>query len=172
MLPFNLQPIIWPLRARLFQPVFMQQRPKFTGGRRIPSLPTLPWMFKDRPLNGRINFGRYDMPPIFAQFGGDRFATSQPTSRPTSRPAVVHVNPPAARYCFDGISRDSTGAVLGSCDVKLFRADTDTVTGRVTSGTDGTWKICSNNGGAHYLVEYKSGAPDVAGTSLRTLIGS
>lgn len=164
MLPGCLTAIIWPLRARLLQPVFLQQRPKFTGGRAIPSLPTLPWMFKDRPLNGRINFGRYDMPPIFAQFGGDRFAVS--------RPAVVHANPPAVRWRFDGITRDSTGVALAACEVKLFRTDTDIETGQITSGADGSWVLNSNNGGEHYLVAYKAGSPDVAGTTKNNLTGA
>lgn len=44
--------------------------------------------------------------------------------------------------------------------------------GRITSDATGAWLLNSNNGGQHYLVEYKAGTPDVAGTSVRTLVGS
>jgi len=39
-------PIIWPLRAKLRQLVFLQQRPRSTGGLPVPLKPIIPW---DRP---------------------------------------------------------------------------------------------------------------------------
>jgi hypothetical protein len=70
-----------------------------------------------------------------------------------------------------GITRDSAGAALGNCTVKLFQSSTDIEVVETTSDGSGNF-TCSlgNNAGYFYLVAYKPGAPDVAGTSVNTLV--
>jgi hypothetical protein len=173
MLPGRLTQIIWPLRAKLFQPIFLQQRPKFTGGRMVPSSPTLPWQFKNRSLFGRINFGRYTLPLVFRDYSGMRQAFVPETAKPKfKRPSVVEPRPPATRWTFSGFTYDATAVALASCSVELYRSDNDLVTGSFVSNSDGSWLINSNNGGRHYLVAYKTGSPDLAGTTLNTLQSS
>ncbi len=70
-----------------------------------------------------------------------------------------------------GQTLDSTGAALGNCIVQCFVTATDVFVGQVTSDTAGYYRIPTTYGigVAHYLVCYKAGSPDVAGTSVNTL---
>lgn len=70
-----------------------------------------------------------------------------------------------------GYSRDSDGNVLGSCIVQAFTTDTDTPQPPVQSAVDGFFAAPTETlpGRAHYLVAYKDGSPDVAGTTVDTL---
>jgi hypothetical protein len=88
-----------------------------------------------------------------------------------SRQSIGVVVP--ARLSISGITKDSTGAVLGSCVVALFRTvanvfvestTSDPVTGAYAFSTVGS-------GQAYYVVAYKPGSPDVAGTTVNTLAG-
>tara|TARA_R110000868_G_scaffold57697_1_gene178206 strand:- start:331 stop:912 length:582 start_codon:yes stop_codon:yes gene_type:complete len=68
-----------------------------------------------------------------------------------------------------GISRDATGSVLGSCAVKVFRTSDDLLIAQTVSDASGNWTIYPNQiGPFFYYVEYKSGSPDVFGTSPNT----
>lgn len=69
-----------------------------------------------------------------------------------------------------GTTRDSAGAVLGSCVVQGFLTATDEYIGETASDTAGYFELPTRYAGAHYLVCYKAGAPDVAGTSANNLI--
>ena len=69
-----------------------------------------------------------------------------------------------------GVSRDSAGAALGSCRVMAFRTSDNSFAGETTSDGSGNWSLANLTGGAFYLVEYKAGAPDRAGTSVNTLL--
>lgn len=69
-----------------------------------------------------------------------------------------------------GITRDSAGAALGGCIVQLFRTVDDAPFGETTSDGAGNYSIVAPVGGPFYLVAYKAGAPDVAGTTVNTLI--
>jgi len=75
-------------------------------------------------------------------------------------------------WMLTGITKDSTGAVLGSCVVHLFYTDTDILVNEVTSDpTTGAFSfLIGPNAGKFYLVAYKPGSPDVAGTSINTLM--
>lgn len=69
-----------------------------------------------------------------------------------------------------GTTLDSTGAVLANAIVKPYVTATDVEDGpAVTSAADGTYAAGVYTPGAHYVVAYKSGSPDVAGTSVNTL---
>lgn len=72
---------------------------------------------------------------------------------------------------FLGVTRDSGGATLANAIVQGFITSTDTYVGEVTSAEDGVYRLPTNTvaGVPHYLVAYKAGAPDVAGTTVNTL---
>jgi hypothetical protein len=80
-----------------------------------------------------------------------------------------------------GISKDSTGAVLGGCIVDLFRVLDPTNSSeppllwhaRTTSdATTGAYSfLVPSNGWRFQVVSYKAGAPDVAGVTVNTLFG-
>ena len=68
-----------------------------------------------------------------------------------------------------GITRDSTGAVLGLVQVDLF-SSLDLVINRTVSDAAGNFTFSNPGTGPFYLIAYKPGAPDVAGTSVDTLL--
>jgi hypothetical protein len=69
-----------------------------------------------------------------------------------------------------GITRDSSGNILGSAIVKVFLTATDQELRQVTSDAGGYFELPSEYAGSnHYLVAYKAGSPDVAGTTVNTL---
>jgi hypothetical protein len=80
---------------------------------------------------------------------------------------------PAPRLLISGITKDSTGAILGSCVVELYNTRTDLPLEKVTSdASTGAYSFSSVGGGqTYYVVAYKAGAPDVAGTTVNTLVG-
>lgn len=67
-----------------------------------------------------------------------------------------------------GVSKDSAGAALGACSVKIFRTADDVLVGTAVSDGSGTWTAYPNQPGPYYLVQYKAGSPDVFGTSPNT----
>lgn len=73
-----------------------------------------------------------------------------------------------------GITKDSTGVVLGSCTVKLFRTVDDLLMETVTSdAVTGAYSFASVGlSETYYVVAYKAGSPDVAGTTVNTLVGA
>ena len=182
-------PIIFPLRAKLSR-MFLQQRPKVTGGRRVVLLPVLPWVDGDRPPN--IQYGRVQGSPVlnmncWVGFGLSatgaksirlqdlKQAQLRPTFGGKLTPDVVHyLKPMPAPYCsISGVTKYSAGAVLGSCSVELVRTDNDFSVSRLTSAADGTFTFRNATPSkTHYIVAYKSGSPDVAGTTVNTLTGA
>ena len=74
-----------------------------------------------------------------------------------------------------GVTRDSAGAVLGSAIVQGLVTATDVFLGQVTSHpTDGTYTLGMQVDKATplYAVAYKAGSPDVAGTTVNTLLAT
>lgn len=73
-------------------------------------------------------------------------------------------------FSLSGVTRDSTGVALGGCDVHLFQTGSDIEVGQTTSDGSGNFSFSlGNNAGFFYLVAYKPGSPDVAGTTVNTL---
>lgn len=71
-----------------------------------------------------------------------------------------------------GTCKDSVGAAVASAIVQGFRTSDDFYLGEVTGAVDGTYTL-----GVHvskttacYLVAYKAGSPDIAGTTVNTLL--
>lgn len=151
------RPLIWPLRDKLFGVAFVQQRPRWTGWRPIPILPTArPWDFLNRP-NGRL------------------FEAMRPVPVRT-RPLPVHAQKPmpARMYAVSGVTRDSSGNVLGNCTLELYNTATNALVETATSNGSGNYQFKSAfaNPAAHFVVAYKPGSPDVAGTTVNTLIAT
>lgn len=76
-----------------------------------------------------------------------------------------------------GVTRDSAGAPLGSCEVELYRRAQDQTQGvyvaRVVSDGSGNFTFSPVGLGQLYQhIAYKPGAPDVAGVSVRTVAGA
>lgn len=143
-------PIIWPLRGKLFHPG-MEQNPKSNSNLLAPSkVINLPW----NAQGTRVKTA--DAPPPF--------------------PTVVHqlLTQPAYDFRIVGITRDSTGAVLGSCVVKLYRTSDDTLLQTTTSdAVTGAYEFRGTSPVlTQYGVSYKTGSPDVAGTTVNTLVGA
>lgn len=77
-----------------------------------------------------------------------------------------------------GVTKDSTGAVLGLCMVELFDTQTDIKTDTTVSDASGNYIVQITKGFSQpqvttwYVVAYKAGSPDIAGTSVNTLVGA
>ena len=71
-----------------------------------------------------------------------------------------------------GLTLDSLGAPLGNCAVDLFQTVDDVVVDRVVSDAGGNYEFRSASlSTRYYVVAYKPGSPDVAGTTINTLLG-
>ena len=76
-----------------------------------------------------------------------------------------------------GLTKDSTGAALPSCVVQAFLTSSnvnrseveDTFLGQVTSDLGGYYELCLPVAANVYLVAYKVGSPDLAGTTVNTI---
>jgi len=70
-----------------------------------------------------------------------------------------------------GVSRDSAGAALASCQIMIFRSVDKVLIAETTSDGSGVWSVEVPAGSQpFFLVEYKDGVTPVAGTSLNTLL--
>lgn len=162
-----LQPIIWPLRAipgqsiqvlqaalpvarktNFLQPVLMRQKPRRLGGLVAPDVPiNLPWNVVGLPSL---------------------------TDSPIAWPRVVHelMPKPAISFKITGVTKDSAGAVLGSCTVNLFRTSDNAFMQTTTSDANGIYFFYGMGQQDHFEVSYKAGSPDVTGATLNTLRGN
>lgn len=73
-----------------------------------------------------------------------------------------------------GITKNSTGTALGLCTVDLYRTCDDLLVAKMTSDANGNYAFDLSPLPlvTYYVVAYKAGSPDVAGTTLNTLVGS
>jgi hypothetical protein len=78
---------------------------------------------------------------------------------------------PATYQRLVGVSKDSSGNVLGACTVMAFRTVDKVFVGQTVSDASGNYDFRVPSLDAVFLVMYKAGAPDVAGTSVNTLVG-
>lgn len=86
--------------------------------------------------------------------------------------SVCRPTPPMYVRVF-GVTRDSTGAAIGVCAVELYRTSDDVVLDRTISDASGNYEFRTGSSGdnRHYVRAYKAGSPDLAGTTVDTLIG-
>jgi hypothetical protein len=75
-------------------------------------------------------------------------------------------------FSITGITKDSAGAALGNCVIKLFRTSDDLESYSTVSDASGNYILPVDNLTQWYAVAYKAGSPDVAGTTVNTLIGA
>ena len=75
-----------------------------------------------------------------------------------------------ANTAISGVTKDSAGAALGSCVVELFQTGGDIITRRTVSDGSGNYRFDNPGSGPFYIVAYKAGSPDVAGTTVNTLV--
>lgn len=69
-----------------------------------------------------------------------------------------------------GFTLDANGDPLGSCIIQGFLTVNDLYIGQTISDTAGYYELPTPYTGTHYIVAYKAGSPDVAGTSVNTLV--
>ena len=69
-----------------------------------------------------------------------------------------------------GLTRNQYGFPLPGVTVSAFRTSDSAPAGVATSAGDGSFSV-GVRAGAHYLVAYKTGSPDVSGTTANDLIG-
>lgn len=75
------------------------------------------------------------------------------------------------QWLITGVTRDSAGAVLGNCTVHLFNTIDDAEIAQMNSDASGNYSFTiDGNGQQRYAVAYLAGSPDVAGTTVNTLI--
>ena len=82
-------------------------------------------------------------------------------------------------FLIAGTTKNSAGVALGGCTVDLFTtqgggasADDALYATTVSDATTGAYAFSvPSNGWTFYAVAYKAGAPDVAGTTVNTLVG-
>jgi hypothetical protein len=78
---------------------------------------------------------------------------------------------PERNFTITGVTKDSSGAALGGCTVKLFNRATDAKEQETVSDGSGNYSFIVSRTQTYYVVAYLPGSPDVAGTTLNTLAG-
>src|SRR5215217_4175737 len=80
-----------------------------------------------------------------------------------------------SRYIISGITRDSAGAILGGCTVDLYEAATSLRRGSTISDlVTGYWEVevAGDRSLTFFARAYLAGSPDVAGTTVNTLLAA
>jgi hypothetical protein len=76
----------------------------------------------------------------------------------------------ASNFVITGTTVDANGAPLAGCTVQLFRTGDDSFVAELVSDGAGAYSfVMGDNAGTFYLVAYKPGSPDVAGTTVNTI---
>ena len=186
------RPLVWPLLDRLNPTVAMQMRPKALGNLGVTRPPTAPWDDGDRPPV--VGYGRVEGTPRLWEVAPWNLGLSALNirqkrivefltnpralviSEQRTEPAVVRpLKLPARTATISGITRVlSTGVPLGVCVVELYLTATDEPLMKTTSDANGyfSFSVARFSPATHYMVAYKVGSPDTAGTTLNTLTGS
>lgn len=78
------------------------------------------------------------------------------------------------QFLLSGVTRDNTGVILGGVTVDLYtELDKTCIASTVSDATTGTYSFSvPSNGWPLFLRIYKTGSPDVAGTSVNGLYAS
>jgi hypothetical protein len=76
-------------------------------------------------------------------------------------------------YVIAGTTKNSASAALGGCVVNLFATATNVLQQTSTSDGSGNYVFGVNDPiTTWYVVAYLAGSPDVAGTTVNTLVGT
>lgn len=93
-------------------------------------------------------------------------------THPALADPIAQWTPTGRHYVISGVTKDRAGLVLPACTVKLFRTSDDALTATTLSdASTGAFSFGGLNTVAYYVVAYKAGSPDVAGTTVNTLVG-
>lgn len=79
---------------------------------------------------------------------------------------------PERNVTITGVTKDSGGVALGGCTVKLFNRATDAKEQETVSDGSGNYAFVVDKTQLYYVLAYKAGAPDVAGTTVNTVVGT
>jgi hypothetical protein len=101
---------------------------------------------------------------------GATLATHPRILRYASLPSVSYFRSTSVNIV--GVTRDASGAPLASVTVKLFKTSDNSLVNSTVSDGSGVYSFTVTPSTAYYLLAYKSGTPDVAGTTLNTLVGA
>lgn len=165
----------WDWASRLQEPDLYQCAPNLAAvGEEFMADHLSPGLPGDAPLiNRAVNLCNpgvdYEMPEFMV--GAQPCLVLVPAPAADARFSVLQFNNSSNLFLI-GISRSSTGAVLGNCQVMVFRTEDRSLVAETTSDGSGNWSVSLMKGGPFFLVEYKAGVPDVAGTSVNTLVPS
>ena len=77
---------------------------------------------------------------------------------------------PQKNLIVSGVTRDSSSNPLAGCTVKLYDTPTDALIAQTVSDASGNYSFTVSLYGPFYVVAYLPGSPDVAGTTINTLI--
>jgi hypothetical protein len=126
-----------------------------------------------------------------ADIGGNKFTALWPQSKlaagdPTSplvllgqdlndghgfEPTELGIGGVYRPYFFRGTCKNSVGTALGGAVVQGFLTSGDTFIGETACASDGTYELGTVYfASTHYLVAYYPGSPDIAGTTVNTLV--
>lgn len=77
------------------------------------------------------------------------------------------------RWVLSGTTKDSSGSVLGNVYLQIRYSEGDVLQGETTSDASGAYSmaVCCNSS-KFYIIAYKTGSPDVAGMTVKTLVGT
>ena len=74
-------------------------------------------------------------------------------------------------FSISGVTKDSTGTPIASCDVELFETGSEQFLQKTTSDGSGNYSFVVRSNSSNYWVRaYKVGAPDVAGTTINNIV--
>ena len=84
------------------------------------------------------------------------------------------VKPQVMIYHISGMTLDASSNPLANCVVKLYTTQGDVEGPTTTSDGGGNYSfiVTAPVGTTFYVVAYLAGSPDVAGTTINTLVGS
>ena len=77
------------------------------------------------------------------------------------------------KWIISGTTKDSAGTALGNAVLDVFYTEGDRLKDSTISDASGSYSIdVGSNASRFYIVAYKAGSPDVAGTTVNTLVGT
>lgn len=129
-----------------------------------------------RPLSSATGGGRVDWRGALSLNSPD---TAYPSVKPQNLTpnywgqvgTVFYRNPGATvNRSISGVTRDSAGTIMGAVRVALFQSGGDIPKSETVSDAAGNFNFDNPGSGPFYMVAYKAGSPDVAGTTVNTLI--
>ena len=100
--------------------------------------------------------------------GAPVFLTDPVPTNPEALPS--RIGGKFRRAVYD-VTVDGTSTPLASCVVIIFRTSDDVKIDKQTSSSVGKYEVSVYDDGPFYVVSYKAGSPDVAGTTVNTIVG-